>query len=817
MKKLIALILMAFSMASIAQTITPIAGDYQYNGNVYFQKGMFIPVRDTIPGYLYRVGAASIRPADTVGHPLTVPVYVWTGSRWFNVAGGGAASYTAGNGLTLSGSQFRLGGTLDANTSILTGAFGFNVNASQTNRNTLYLGPGTGGTSRIGYNNPDGSYGGYEYQPDFGRGKSNFYTKGFIVSTLDYAGLRIADSTGANKINLNTDGTIVLKQANGNSYLEAASNKLLLSGASDTAFYVDDTRAQFRALANVDPLKVVSADQFGALQLVTSPSANTIYTSDGTISDERTITGATTNGVSWNSFNAFSINEDDGAGNTAGYGFYPYGFSWAWTDAGSVTSGFNYNSNAFSLSLVLPTGYNVTTQENAQVGQGYSIYEKQTGAITNNERIEFQQGFSADSSVFSIRHYKTNWFGDPGRIFDIDSFGTVKLQRYKNNSAEDSVLSTDPFGRVKMRFAPSSTENIYNTDGTLTGQRQVHLNGNALQIIDDGSTYGETKFLMSATGSISATAKAPAGDPNVNYPGVMNVSPYGTYVGSEGRAHLTHADVDTISARLLFNSFSDFNAHVGYENKAGVDSAGFFVSHGFIDHPSIVNTTLLRVDSTGNTSTLKISSPIHNAYNTSGIPFTSYYNLSHDGVDTSKKAWSIGLMGTPATSGPTTPTGDSLKFRSCNNSGVFFTDVMTLARQGFVSIPGSLTLGVVNGSGQPLLVNGSAKFTKDIAVVGTGNTSFVRESKSVTVTGDYTVLQADLYINVNNSSNCTITLPLSPTSVFHIKKISNNASTVTIIGPNGTELIDGSISYVMSAFNDHATIREEDATNYYIY
>lgn len=203
------------------------------------------------------------------------------------------------------------------------------------------------------------------------------------------------------------------------------------------------------------------------------------------------------------------------------------------------------------------------------------------------------------------------------------------------------------------------------------------------------------------------------------------------------------------------------------------------------------------------------SNALTNIAKSSAATFTSYLHLSHDGIDTSKKAWAIGMMGTPSTSGPTTPTGDSLKFRSCNNSGAYVSDVLTLTRQGAVFIPGALTLGAVNSSAQQLLINGSANIVKDMAVRGITNYTSLKERAISTVTTDYTLTSTDLYVNVNNTANCTITLPLPGFyGVYHIKKISNNVATVTIVGPNGTELIDGSTSMVLTAYNEAKTMHD---------
>jgi hypothetical protein len=431
---------------------------------------------------------------------------------------------------------------------------------------------------------------------------------------------------------------------------------------------------------------------------LSSGSTPTIYTSDGSILDERTITGTPSTGISWNNFSAFSINASDGFGTTGDYGLYPQGFSWSWNLPGEPTSNITYNSNTYNMLLQTSANYNVNFSENAQTGRTYNLYQRVLGAVTNPEQVELQQGFSFDSSIFFIRHYKTNWSVTPNKLFDLDSFGTVKLDKYRNNSTEDSVLSTDQFGKVKLKYVSSAL-------------------------------WDSTK----------------------------------------------------IKDSVILNRSSSVQTSANY-SISGNGSASLF-----------------------------------NSANASAATFTRYLHLSHDGVDTSKKAWAIGLMGTPSTSGPTTPTGDSLKFRACNNSGAYYADIMTLTRQGTINIPGLLVLGNVNSSAQQLLVNGSTNIIKDVAVRGIVNYTFLRERGNSTVTGDYTVTNTDLYINVNNSANCTITLSLPGAyATYHIKKISNNASTVTIVGPNGTELIDGSTSLVISAYNTAVTLHE-DGTSYSVY
>lgn len=820
MRKLIALILITASMSVNGQSITPVNGNYLYTGDNYFNKGLFIPVLDTVSGFVYRVGAQRIRPADTVGHPLTVPVYVWTGRRWMNAVGSGGGSYTAGNGLTLSGSEFRLGGSLSVGgTEIVTGGNTFGLNTGIPNAPTMFIG---NGISKIGNYEPNGSFAGYFYVPDFGRGKNQFWMKGQPVLSYDYLGLALTDTVGTPVANINVDGSIRLKQPNGNYYLDAGINKFLTMNTGDTVFYADDTRAQFRALANTDPLKVLATDAFGAIQLVTSPSANTIYTSDGSITDERIITGVTNHGISWNDFNSYGINVNDGAGGTANYGFYPYAFVYSWNPPGEPTSNIQYNSGEFNVSLNSASGYNANTSENSQNGQGYSIYQKSFGAVTNTERIELQQGFSSDSSIFSIKHYKTNWSGDPGKLFDLDSFGTVKLKKYVNNSTQDSVLSTDQFGRLKLKNVLLTDPHFWGL-GTARDTSELKLETDVAR----GRFTQSVADTLSVDGENDATYLTHESDYYAIEQNRATFDAGGSITGdvySNSTVYRPDQIITSIQRQPLGTSYiystsitnapESINLLYSYNpNSSGIGTAK--TRSLLLDSIGTKSTGILRADSI--ISSGKISGSVLNAYNTSSANFKSYYHLSHDGADTSKKAWSIGMMGTPSTSGPTTPTGDSLKFRSCNNSGVFYTDVMTLTRQGSIFIPGVLTLGNVNSSAQQLLVNGSVNIVRDMAVRGITNYNSLKERGTVTVTGDYTVTNNDLYINVNNTVNCTITLTLPGTySTYHIKKISNNAATVTIVGPNGTELIDGSTSLVLLLFNDK-TYLHEDGTSYFTY
>lgn len=206
------------------------------------------------------------------------------------------------------------------------------------------------------------------------------------------------------------------------------------------------------------------------------------------------------------------------------------------------------------------------------------------------------------------------------------------------------------------------------------------------------------------------------------------------------------------------------------------------------------------------------------AYRAASVPFVQYLMFSHDGIDTTKKTWAFGVSGTPA--GSPFHTGDSLTLRSYSTTGTFVRDVMVFYRNGTIRIPGTnnLILGNTGAVATELTVNGQSQFNGSTQINGSyEHTGGVTEHSTTTITGDYTVLSSDLFINVNNSANCTITLPNTPVGhILYIKKIISNAFTVTIVPGGGGVTIDGGSSVVISAFNASILVHD-DGTNYFVY
>lgn len=214
-------------------------------------------------------------------------------------------------------------------------------------------------------------------------------------------------------------------------------------------------------------------------------------------------------------------------------------------------------------------------------------------------------------------------------------------------------------------------------------------------------------------------------------------------------------------------------------------------------------------------------------FNSSVAGFNRYLVLGHSGTDTTQQSWSIGLTGIGG-GGPGFA-GNTLTFRSHTTTGGFINDVMTLTRGGLLTLTGQEKIGTgtvtgVTGVSPTLTVVNSVIIGQGLAI---GQSFFqkgaIYNSGAVTITTDYTIQPLDLFINVNNTANCTITIPAAAAQgngldgrIFYIKKTINNAFTVTIVVSGGTQTIDGSASAVISAFNASVMLHD-DGTNWFVY
>lgn len=97
------------------------------------------------------------------------------------------------------------------------------------------------------------------------------------------------------------------------------------------------------------------------------------------------------------------------------------------------------------------------------------------------------------------------------------------------------------------------------------------------------------------------------------------------------------------------------------------------------------------------------------------------------------------------------------------------------------------------------------------------NDSSISSGRIRTVTGTTTLLDTDFTLLVNNSGNVSVNLPTSASAErreYIIKKISENTNTVTV-DPDGSELIDGQATYVITSSYNSIKIKS-NGTSWYI-
>jgi hypothetical protein len=122
---------------------------------------------------------------------------------------------------------------------------------------------------------------------------------------------------------------------------------------------------------------------------------------------------------------------------------------------------------------------------------------------------------------------------------------------------------------------------------------------------------------------------------------------------------------------------------------------------------------------------------------------------------------------------------------------------------GTYASPATVRLG---GAGNDItVVGGNAIDSGHTNLIVSGSHSF-----AITTITNSTVLD-NTYFTVlgNNSSNITVTLPTASSCtgrVYHLKKISNNANTITINAATGVT-IDGSATATITTFNQSVTIQ----------
>jgi len=120
MKKLFFIIGLFFSLSAMAQptNYTKINMRYRWLSGM-FDSALYVPRYNGTPSGV-RVNETSVFDGMVAMDTTNNRLYIYSGGAWVRLANySEIAAYTAGNGLTLSGSQFKLGGTLTDDTTLI--------------------------------------------------------------------------------------------------------------------------------------------------------------------------------------------------------------------------------------------------------------------------------------------------------------------------------------------------------------------------------------------------------------------------------------------------------------------------------------------------------------------------------------------------------------------------------------------------------------------------------------------------------------------------------------------------------------------------
>ncbi len=122
MKKLFFIIGLFFSLSAMAQptNYTKINMRYRWLSGM-FDSALYVPRYNGTPSGV-RINETSAIDGMIAMDTTNNRLYIYSGGSWIRLAAySEVAAYTAGNGLTLSGSQFKLGGTLTDNNTLING------------------------------------------------------------------------------------------------------------------------------------------------------------------------------------------------------------------------------------------------------------------------------------------------------------------------------------------------------------------------------------------------------------------------------------------------------------------------------------------------------------------------------------------------------------------------------------------------------------------------------------------------------------------------------------------------------------------------
>jgi hypothetical protein len=108
----------------------------------------------------------------------------------------------------------------------------------------------------------------------------------------------------------------------------------------------------------------------------------------------------------------------------------------------------------------------------------------------NNDSNSLSLGFF--NSQYLLNLTKNGNLGIGANLFvptqKLDVDGGARIRSLASGAASDSIVTVDGSGVLRRRNLSSIIANIYNTDGTLTGERTVTNNGNVLNFVGNGTS-----------------------------------------------------------------------------------------------------------------------------------------------------------------------------------------------------------------------------------------------------------------------------------------------------------------------------------------
>lgn len=443
-------------------------------------------------------------------------------------------------------------------------------------------------------------------------------------------------------------------------------------------------------------------------------------------------------------------------------------------------------------------------------------------AATNNawNRVKADSAMYAPLDTFQVRPATQlgQPVGDSGRI----AYKNNRLW-YRDLTSWKEITTGSASGFVPTGRTISITSST--SDLTVTGPTQ-DLSANRTYILNNGSN------LQSVTSRDSVTLTGMiVGDNLPNRNPVPGDPPHKFEVVTEGAGHYLALFQNYSNTAGLSNFHmakfrgtktsplavlnNDFLGSWGFRGYGGVSlapSSGAFTVQASEDFTSSRHGTRVNVETTAIGANANLGRTWRWTFGDDGYlyaPYTSVTNSMYVGA--------LVNIGIPFSVSKSTTAGSSNVYLSNTNntSGVYnlISNIQNTSSSSFVfnATVAGIDKFVVKGDGNVGV--GTSTPTSTMHVAGSFATAIT------TVTGTSTLDATHHTVNVNNSANVTINLPAAsgcPGRIYFIKKISNNAFTVSI-DPNGSENIEGSSTpQVLGAYLNSFTI-QSDGTGWWIY